>query len=258
MSGDHAASFDLSGQVVVITGGNGGIGLGLALALARVGAHVAVWGRNPDKNAAAVEQLEVIGNPALAVRCDVSDEDQVIAALDETIDGLGPLDSMFVNAGTATTAPFLDLSLHEWREVVGVNLDGGFLCLREAARHLVDQGRGGSLVGVSSIAAVEGAPGLEHYAASKAGLSALMRGLAVELARHRIRCNTLLPGWTATDLNADMRADPRFYDSVVARTAVRRWAEPDDFAAAAVFLASREPSFHTGADMVVDGGYTIT
>lgn len=258
MSDDRGPRYDLRGEVAVVTGGNGGIGLGIARALAEAGAHVAVWGRNPDKNAAALEQLEAIGNPAVAIRCDVSDEEQVSAALAETVDRLGSLDTMFANAGIGSATPFVDMTFEEWRRVIGVNLDGTFLSLRAAARYLVDRGRGGSLVAISSIVAVEGAPGLEHYAASKAGLLALVRSLAVELARHRVRCNSLLPGWTATDLNAEARKDARFYDTVTARTAVRRWAEPDDYAEAAVFLAGKEPLFHTGAELVVDGGYTIT
>ena len=112
----------------------------------------------------------------------------------------GKVDSLFANAGVGGVVPFVDMTLDEWRRVMAVNLDGAFLTLRAAARHLVERGEGGSLVGVSSVSAIHGAPRMEHYAASKTALLALVRGLAVELARHRVRCNALLPGWTDTDM----------------------------------------------------------
>jgi hypothetical protein len=149
------------------------------------------------------------------------------------------------------------MTLGEWRSVLAVNLDGAFLSLRAAARHLVARGEGGSLVVVSSTAALHGAPRREHYTTTKAGLIGLMRSLAVELARHRIRVNALLPGWTDTDLLAGARTFQKFVDNTVARTPLRRWAVPGDFAEAAVFLADPTITFHTGATMVVDGGYTI-
>jgi NAD(P)-dependent dehydrogenase (short-subunit alcohol dehydrogenase family) len=132
----------------------------------------------------------------------VSDEDQVTAAFDQTLHELGKVDSLFANAGVGGFAPFTQMSLAEFRRVTSINLDGAFLTLRAAAAHMVERGEGGSLVGISSVSAIHGAPGMEHYAASKAGLAAMMRGLAVELARHKIRCNSILPGWTDTDMIA--------------------------------------------------------
>jgi NAD(P)-dependent dehydrogenase (short-subunit alcohol dehydrogenase family) len=138
-----------------------------------------------------------------------------------------------------------------------INLDGAFLTLREAAKHMVERGEGGSLVAVSSTSAIHGAPGMEHYAGSKAALVAIMRGLAVELARHRIRCNTVLPGWTETDMLSPMTASEKFVKNTVSRTPVRRWGTPDDLGPAAVFLADPSNTFHTGDMLVVDGGYTV-
>jgi NAD(P)-dependent dehydrogenase (short-subunit alcohol dehydrogenase family) len=141
--------------------------------------------------------------------------------------------------------------------VTAVNLDGAFLCLREAAAHMVERGQGGSLVGISSVSAIDGAPGMEHYAASKAGLSAMIRGLAVELARHRIRANSILPGWTETDMIAPATANERFVANTLQRTPVRRWGTPADLGPVAVFLADPAHVFHTGDSLVVDGGYSI-
>jgi NAD(P)-dependent dehydrogenase (short-subunit alcohol dehydrogenase family) len=247
----------LAGHVAVVTGGNGGIGLGMAEALAAAGADVAIWGRNPEKNEEALTRLAAHGTRVLALRCDVASEDQVVASMAETVSGLGKVDSMFANAGVGGFAPFVSMSLAEFRRVTSVNLDGAFVCLREAAAHMVERGEGGSLVAVSSVSAIDGAPGMEHYAASKAGLLAIVRGAAVELARHRIRCNALLPGWTDTDMIAPATANQRFVDNTVRRTPVRRWGTPDDMGRAAVFLADPTNLFHTGDSMVVDGGYSI-
>ena len=164
---------------------------------------------------------------------------------------------MFANAGVGGLSPFVDMSLAEWRRVMSVNLDGAFLTLREGARHLVERGEGGSLVAVSSVSAVHGAPRQEHYAASKTALLALVRGLAVELARHRIRCNSIMPGWTATEMLEPGMGNTKWVDAILRRTPVRRWGEPDDFGAIAAYLADPALTFHTGDSIVVDGGYSV-
>jgi NAD(P)-dependent dehydrogenase (short-subunit alcohol dehydrogenase family) len=254
----------LAGRVVVVTGGNGGIGLGLARGVGAAGAAVSIWGRNEAKNAAAAEELRARGARAEAVVCDVSDEAAVAAAFAATVDALGPVDALFANAGVpGDMCPFTDLTYAKWRSVLSVNLDGTFFCLREAARHMVEQGRGGALVGVSSITSFYGAAQKEAYGVSKAGIEALMRALAVELAPHRIRANTLLPGWTDTDLLGPGAGfiDARNHDLVkkytIRRTPAGRWGSLDDFASAAAFLADPTATFHTGDRLVIDGGYTV-
>ena len=141
--------------------------------------------------------------------------------------------------------------------MMSVNLEGAFITLRAGARHLVERGEGGSLVAVSSTSAIHGAPRNQHYAASKTALLALVRGLAVELARYGVRCNALVPGWTETDLIVDARKNEKFMANTTARTPVRRWGVPADFGAAAVYLADPRISYHTGDTLVVDGGYTV-
>jgi NAD(P)-dependent dehydrogenase (short-subunit alcohol dehydrogenase family) len=247
----------LDGRVVVVTGGNGGIGLAIAEACARAGASVAVWATNPDKNTAALERLVAAGARAVAHRCDVRSEEQVDAALDRTVDELGRVDTLFANAGIKPVTPFLDMGLDEWRRVMAVNLDGAFLTMRAAARHMVARGGGGALVAVSSVSAFDGSPGMEHYAASKAGVLALVRSVAVELARHAVRCNALIPGFVDTEMTADWRQDDRMMDATTRRTPVRRWGEPVEIGPAAVFLADPDYRFHTGTNLVVDGGYSV-
>ena len=250
---------DLSEQVVIVTGGNGGIGLGMAEGLVRAGASVAVWARDERKSRDAVARLEALapGRPMLAVRCDVSDQASVDEALAATVEGLGRLDACVANAGMQHNKGFLDLTLDDWRRMMAVNLDGTFLTLQAAARHLVAQGEGGALVAVSSTSAIHGAPTNAHYAASKAAGLALVRSMAVALARYDIRVNAVLPGWTATDMIEPATGNQKFVDATVRRTPVRRWAEPADYAQIAAYLCDKSVGFHTGDSVVVDGGYTI-
>src|SRR5271157_3239024 len=252
-----ALVIDLSGRVVIVTGGNSGIGLGIARGVARAGASVAIWSRRAERNAEAVAELEALGATAIGIQCDVSDEGNVAAAMRATLGRFGRLDCLVANAGTAGKQSFTDMSLNEWHRVLQVNLDGAFLCLREAARVLVGQGQGGSLVGVSSTSAIDGAPGQQHYAASKTALLAVIRALAVELARHKVRCNSLLPGWTDTELLAEAKTHEKFVNATIQRTPARRWATLHDFETVGAFLADPSLIFHTGDSMVVDGGYTI-
>ncbi|HEX8804794.1 MAG TPA: SDR family oxidoreductase [Acidimicrobiales bacterium] len=250
---------DLTGQVAVVTGGNGGIGLGMAAGLAGAGADVAVWARDEAKSAAAVAHLASVrpGGRYLPVACDVADPEVVASALATTVGDLGRIDACVANAGTSGGARFLDLRPEEWRRVMAVNLDGAFFTLQAAARQMVAQGDGGALVAVSSTSAVHGAPTTAHYAASKTALLGLVRSAAVALARHGIRVNALLPGWTVTDLARAGYEDDRFREVTTRRTPVRRWATPDDYGPVAVQLCDKAQTFHTGDTVTVDGGYTV-
>lgn len=256
--GTIADMIDLSGKVFIVTGGNGGIGLGMAEGIAMAGGKVVIWGRNVDKNAAARESLRRRGADATAHVCDVSDEAQVIETMERSVADFGRLDGLFANAGrSGTGTPFLELPLEEWRAVMDVNLDGVFLQLREAAKVLVTQGEGGSLVAVSSTSAIHGAAGNEAYGTAKTALNGLVRALAVGLARHQIRVNSLLPGWTITELASGGYENDKFRDATVRRTPVRRWAEPAEFREVGAFLADPTQTYHTGQEVCVDGGYTV-
>ncbi|MEZ5228555.1 MAG: SDR family oxidoreductase [Acidimicrobiales bacterium] len=169
---------------------------------------------------------------------------------------LGKVDAVFANAGVGEGAPFVEQTLELWRRVHSVNIDGAFLTLREGARHMIERGEGGSLVGVSSTSAIHGAPRAQPYAVSKAGMLAMMRGLAVELARYGIRANSIIPGWTETEMTEAGRQNDKFLTNTTQRTPVRRWGTPDDFEAVGAFLADPTQSFLTGDEIVVDGGYT--
>jgi NAD(P)-dependent dehydrogenase (short-subunit alcohol dehydrogenase family) len=253
--------FDLSGHVALVTGGNGGIGLGMADALAAHGADVAIWGTNPDKNDAAIEQLGRHDVELLSVVCDVGDEDAVVQAFADTVGELGRVDSCFVNAGVGGQAPsFVGMSSDEWRRVMRVNLDGAFFTSREAARHMVARAEdgddaGGSIVFTTSGSAFFGQQSGQHYGASKAGVNSMMKAIAVQHARHGIRCNSILPGWIESDMTAGAFGWDRFVDKVLPRVPARRWGVPADFGGLAVYLASPASSYHTGDVITIDGGY---
>ena len=241
---------------MLVTGGNGGIGLGIAEGCAAAGADVAIWGTNDAKLAAAAETLRGHGVRVLAQKVDVSDEEQVDTSFAAIVDELGKVDAAVANAGVGGGAPFIEQTLETWRRVQAINTDGAFLTLRAAARHMVERGEGGALVGTSSTSAIHGAPGSQPYAHSKAGLLAMMRGLAVELARYGIRANSIIPGWVETEMTETARQYDKFLDATTKRTPVRRWGVPSDFSAPGAWLCDPSNPWHTGDEIVIDGGYT--
>jgi NAD(P)-dependent dehydrogenase (short-subunit alcohol dehydrogenase family) len=250
--------FDLDGHVALITGGNSGIGLGMAHGLAQCGADVCVWGTNAERNEAAAHELAKHGTRVRAIRCDVGDEEAVTASFASTLEHFGRVDSCFANAGVGGSgARFVETSLADFRAVTRVNLEGAFLTLRAAAAHMVERGGGGVLVGTSSVSTVHGAPRAQPYAASKAGLTAIIKGCAVELARYGINAHSIVAGWTETPLASPKLHDPSFERNVMKRMPQRRWGEPGDFARLAVYLAAGIGGFHTGDEIVVDGAYSI-
>jgi len=250
--------FDLAGKVALVTGGNSGIGLGMARALAEAGADVAIWGTNAAKNAQAAAALATTGVRVHAELCDVGEEAAVDAAFAATLAALGRVDACFANAGTyGRKTKFTELDSAEWHRVTRVNLDGAFYTLRAAARHMVERGGGGSLVGTASLAAIEGAARNAHYGATKGAMVAVIRALAVEMARHGIRANAVLPGWIETAMTERSVADERFAAAVLPRIPARRWGTGADFGGIAVYLASDASAYHSGDCLVIDGGYAL-
>ncbi len=252
--------FDLTGRCAVVTGGNGGIGYGMARALLAAGASVAIWGSNPDKTAKAKASLAAEAPDPSRVHAfvaDVGDEAQVESAFAASVAALGKVDACFANAGVSgkgTTV--LDMSLEEFRRVQRINVEGVFLTFRAAARHMAERGQGGSLVATASTAALEGAARNSHYGASKGAVTSFVRALAVELARHRVRVNSILPGWIVTEMTERSVGNEKFANAVLPRIPARRWGGIDDFGGIAVYLASEAASYTTGEQFVIDGGYT--
>jgi NAD(P)-dependent dehydrogenase (short-subunit alcohol dehydrogenase family) len=246
-------NFDLSGRVAVVTGGNGGIGLGMADALAAAGCAVSIWGRNAEKNANAATQLRAHRGRFETKICDVSDRKAVEAAFADTLAQFGRVDACFANAaiGGGGRRAFVDRSADEWRRMFAVNLDSVFHLFQMAARHMTERAeRGdafGRLVATSSTASLFGTARNEHYAATKAAINALVRALAVELARYGITANAILPGWIRSEMTAGIMANEKFTGNVMPRIPMRRFGEPEDFGGIAVYLASKASSYHTAA-----------
>lgn len=254
--------FDLTGKVALVTGGNGGIGLGMAEALTQSGADIVVWGTNDQKNKAAEQTLKAHGRRVFIQRVDVAKEEEVIEAMHGAVAKMGRVDAVFANAGIGSPArSFIDITAEQYRKVLAVNEDGVFFTLREGARHMRERASkgdaGGSLVGIASLAAIEGAARNQHYAATKGAVISMIRGIAVEFARDGVRANAILPGWIATDMTAGAQAAPAFAEKVIPRVPARRWGQPADFGGIAVYLASDASAYHSGDTLVVDGGYAV-
>jgi NAD(P)-dependent dehydrogenase (short-subunit alcohol dehydrogenase family) len=255
--------FDLNGRVAVITGGNGGIGLGMAQGLASQGCAVSLWGRNAEKNAQAARVITKLGGKVDTQICDVADPAQIKAAFAATLQTFGRVDGMFANAGIGGGGrkPFIDRTEDEWRRMFATNLDGVFHAFQVAARHMTERAKAGDpfgrLVATSSLAAISGTAQNEHYAGTKAAANALVRALAVELARYGVTANAILPGWTKSEMTAPAFANDKFVNNVMPRIPMRRFGEPEDFSGIAVYLMSKASSYHTADTFLIDGGYAI-
>lgn len=247
--------FDLSGRVVLVTGGNSGIGLALALGLRDAGATVAVAARRASRNAEAVALL---GSGHAAFEMDVTDE----AAIERTVAGVveryGRLDVLVNNAGAAKAASVLEQSLDEWMQVLATDLTGPMLCTKHAARVMQRQGDG-RIINIASIYGLMAASRgrLISYVAAKHGLIGLTKVNAVELAPVGIRVNAIAPGWIFTEMNDSARGTP-FEQAVVQRTPMGRWGSTQELVGACVYLASEASGYVTGSCLSVDGGYAAS
>jgi 2-dehydro-3-deoxy-D-gluconate 5-dehydrogenase len=251
--------FDLSGKVALVTGGNGGIGRGIALGLARAGAKVAIIARNEERNRATEKELAALGVKALALKVDLANRKSLRPAFDQVERALGPIDILVNNAGFAILKGVLDHSEEDWDAVLATNLTACFILAKYAAQSMISRKRG-KIINVASIGGYMGTPIFPSYGVSKGGLLQLTRCLAIELAPHNIQVNSLAPGWTTTDMTDWIRNDPQYAavkEEMIARTPAARFADPDEMAGAAVYLASDASRFMTGADLIVDGGFVI-
>jgi len=245
----------LKGKVAIVTGGSRGIGKAACAALLKEGAQVVVSSIRKESVAAAVEELRPLGRVE-GIVCDVAVEADVIRLVSETVRRLGKLDVMVANAGTGGKYTNLaDLSAKDWDDMINVHLRGTFLCGREAARAMRAAKIPGRIVTVSSTSSYEGDPFLGHYNAAKNGIIGLTRSMANDFADWGIRVNCLAPGWVHTDMsNPDL---PPRGTRIEHLGVLKRAGDPEEQAAAILFLASFACDFLTGATLVVDGGQII-
>ncbi|WP_051579892.1 SDR family NAD(P)-dependent oxidoreductase [Pseudonocardia acaciae] len=244
---------------VLVTGGARGIGRAAALGCARGGASVAVLDLDGELAGQVAEQAIGRGAPAsVGFACDVRDERSVAEAVDAAADRLGPVRGVVSNAGVDRGGLVHELGLDAWRDVIDTNLTGAFLVCRRALRHMLEHGRGGSIVCVSSPWAVVSAPGgVTPYSSSKGGLSSFVRSVALDYAGHGIRVNAVLPGPMDTALmwaNVPEDEVPAMRELIGGQVALGRLGEPDEAAAAITWLLSERSSYVTGSQLVVDGG----
>lgn len=249
--------FDLSGRVAIVTGGGSGIGLQLAEALGELGATLVLCARRAERCEEAAAALEGrLGIRAVGVRCNVASEEEVDALVRRTVEAFGRVDVVVNNAGTSWGAPAADHPLEAWRKVLDVNLTGTFLVSRAAGREMIARGEGGKIVNVSSTAAYGGLPpelmDAVAYTATKGGVNALTRDLAVKWARHGINVNAIAPGWFPSDLSRVLLETRG--EQLLAEIPLARFGGPQDLKGAVAFLASAASDFVTGHVLVVDGG----
>ncbi|MGH7934865.1 MAG: SDR family NAD(P)-dependent oxidoreductase [Candidatus Binataceae bacterium] len=255
-----AKLFDLTGRVTVVTGGNRGIGRGIALALAAAGASIAIVARDGEKNCETLTELRALKVPAVAVDLDLTQRARLKPALDDIERALGPIDILFNNAAMAILKGVLEQTPEEWDLVMETNLNSCFLLAKYVAESMVKRGRGGKIINVSSIGGNFGNPIFPSYAVAKGGLQQLTRCLALELAPHNIQVNSLVPGWFSTDMTDWIRNWPQYAEvlkEMLQRTPRGRFGEPHELAGAAVFLAAAASDHMTGAELIVDGGFSV-
>jgi 3-oxoacyl-[acyl-carrier protein] reductase len=239
-------------KVVLITGSTRGIGRATAIAFAKEGAKLAINYIGSENNAVSViSEIKDLGSDAIAIKCDVSQEDQVAQMISEIINQFGQLDVLVNNAGVAYDIPMFEKSVDHWKKTLETNLIGPFICSKYAAPHLSKQK--GRIVNISSTNAINSfSPEAADYDASKAGIITLTKNLAKELAPN-ILVNAVAPGWVNTDMNKGLPDD--FVQSETEKIYIKRWAQPEEIAKAILFLASEDASFVTGSVLIVDGGH---
>lgn len=255
----------LRGQKALVTGASSGIGRAIAIELGKAGADVCVnYAGNKQKGEETVETIREAGGNAFVFRADVSKEEDILAMFEAIETEFGRIDIMVANAGIQKDAPLTEMTVEQWNQVIGVNLTGQFLCSREAVRAFKRQGvqekiscAAGKIVCVSSVHDVIPWAGHVNYAASKGGVSMMMKSIAQEVAQFRIRVNCLSPGAVRTPINTEAWNTPEAYEDLMRLVPYKRIGEPQDIGRATVWLASDNSDYVNGATLYVDGGMTL-
>jgi len=255
----------LAGKVAIVTGASSGIGRGIALGMGREGASVVINYHSHQETAEEVQkQIERSGGKAVILRADVGHEAEAQQLIDTAIEHFGRLDILVNNAGIQQDASFLEMTLEQWQKVIDTNLTGPFLCARAAAREFVKQGlqpersrATGNIIFISSVHDVIPWAGHANYTAAKGGIQMLMKTLAQELAKHKIRVNSLSPGAIKTHINQQDWEQEEGRQKMLSQIPYGRIGDPEDIANVAVWLATDEADYITGATIYVDGGMTL-
>ena len=255
----------LAGQIAIVTGANSGIGEGVAMSLGEAGANVVVnYLVNPDAANVIVDKIKSFGSNAVAIKADVSKEDQVMNMFVQTIQQFGTIDILVNNAGLQRDAKLHEMTLAQWQLVIDINLTGQFLCSREAIKEFLRRGivpersvACGKIICMSSVHEMIPWAGHANYATSKGGIKMLMQSLAQEYGREKIRVNSICPGAIKTPINTAAWNTPEAYNSLMNLIPYNRIGVPEDIGKLAVFLASDDSDYITGASIFIDGGMTV-
>lgn len=248
------ALFDLTGRTALVTGSSRGLGNAIAEGLAAAGAALVVNGSDPDRLAAAASALRDKGYAVTEAAFDVTSESAVSQAF-ARLDAAGVVVDVLVNnAGIQLRKPLVDLALADWQRVIDTNLTSAFLIGREAARRMIQRGKGGKIINIGSLTSEVARPTVAPYTAAKGGIKLLTRSMAAEWAEHDIQANAIGPGYMLTDMNQALIENPTFDAWVKGRTPARRWGKPEELIGAAVFLASAASNYVNGQIIYVDGG----
>ena len=248
----------LDGKAIYVTGGASGIGKSVATALAEAGADVAIVDVNLEgAEAVAKEIAEATGSKTMAIRCDVTNQDDVEAMVAKVVDTYGKLDACFNNAGICLNVPAEEMTYEQWNKVININLNGVFLCATAAGRVMLKQGYGSIINTASMSGHIVNVPQPQcAYNASKAGVSMLTKSLAVEWAKKGVRVNCISPGYIGTDLTLNSEALKPLIEKWNAMAPMGRLGRPEELQSIVVYLAGDTSSFTTGSDIIVDGAFT--
>ncbi|MFC3039357.1 SDR family oxidoreductase [Virgibacillus xinjiangensis] len=247
--------FDLTGKTVVAIGGNSTLGGSMAQGMAEHGAKVAIVGRNMEKAEAVANQIKEAGGEAKAFVGDVSDLSSIEKAADDIEQWAGGWDVLLNAPGKNSSTPFMELEPEEWDDIMDVNLRGLVFTTQLFAKRMIDQGRKGSIINISSVSSTTPLSRVFTYSASKAGVNSVTQYLAKEFAPHGIRVNAIIPGFFPAEQNRKILDEGRI-NSIMAHTPMERFGEPEELQGAAVYLASDKASgFVTGSLLRVDGGF---
>ncbi|MDD5145789.1 MAG: SDR family NAD(P)-dependent oxidoreductase [Candidatus Pacebacteria bacterium] len=247
----------LSGKVAIITGARRGMGKADALTLARAGVKVVVADISEEECQLVVDEIKKNGGEGLAVKCDVTNKSEVDGLVKKAIDKFGKIDILVNNAGICQFKPFLELTEEEWDRTLDINLKGYFLCAQAVAKEMAKQ-KSGVIINIASVAMGQmglGMSGLAHYTASKGGIAALTKTLALELAPYNIRVNAIAPGAIDTPMSSSADMDPKVLEGTLSMIPLHRMGNAQEIANTVLFLVSEKSSYITGSIVVVDGGW---
>lgn len=249
--------WSLKGKTAIVTGGGRGLGRAIALEFASAGANVVVAARSWNEISQVAEEIQNVGAKGLAIKTDVTSEEEVQKMVEYTLNEFGGIDILVNNAGTSIVKPIVEMSTAEWHQVINTNLTSAFLCCRTVGPYMIKQ-RSGKVINVASIAGLRGGPGVYiAYSTSKAGLINFTRALAVEWARYNIQVNAIAPGRFDTEMSKEVLENPETLQRILRKIPLRRIGRPDEVGPLALYLASDVSDYVTGEVIVIDGGAMV-